>query len=164
MYGQNERVDELNQRIESRQFPDSPLEPNFDPRAVPTKYALFPIVNRRTPSKETALPYINYNGSVNFNPGPQRAPPSGFIQNVDIETTLRNQHFAHQKGAHQGIFIPDSKSDLYKVTIPSTPVEQTHPLLFERQIFGDYKHPNMTNTIIGQEQFFNHTRTQLRNS
>ena len=48
-YGQNERVDELNDRMAQRHFPDMSLEPNYDCRPVPTKYSHFPIVNRRTP-------------------------------------------------------------------------------------------------------------------
>ena len=55
-YGQNERVDELNNRMESRQFPDSPLQPNFDPRSVPTKYSKFPIINRRKTMNEPVIP------------------------------------------------------------------------------------------------------------
>jgi len=31
---QHERTDELNQRIGSRQFSDTPLEPNFSPRPL----------------------------------------------------------------------------------------------------------------------------------
>jgi hypothetical protein len=43
-YGQNERVDELNTRIQSRHFPDVDLPPNFDPRPVSTRFCLFPVV------------------------------------------------------------------------------------------------------------------------
>ena len=42
-YGQNERVDELNARILERDVPDTQLAPNFSPRPVPTKYAVFPM-------------------------------------------------------------------------------------------------------------------------
>ena len=55
-YGQNERVDELNNRIKERQFPDSPLEPMINPRSVPTKYSLFPIINRRKSMNEPVIP------------------------------------------------------------------------------------------------------------
>ena len=165
-YGQNERVDELNDRIQTRHFPDSPLEPSFDPRPVPTKYALFPIINRRKPMQEPVIPYLDYNGSVNFNPGSSRAPPTGYLNNIDLETNLRNQNFALQHGAEQQIYVPSSNSDLYKVSVPvsSNPVEQTHPLLFERQLFDTAVHPNLIGAKIGRDQFFNHTRTQLRNT
>ena len=42
--GQHERLDEINDRIKSRQFSDYPLEPNFSPRHVSTKYSLMPIM------------------------------------------------------------------------------------------------------------------------
>jgi hypothetical protein len=163
LYGQNERVDELNDRIKMRQFPDSPLEPNFTPRAVPTKYSIFPIVNRRKPLHEPVVPYLEYN-VLNFNPGSRQGPPSGFLNNIDIETTLRNQTFAYQRGHSHGVYIPSSKSDLYNVTVPIIPGEQTHPLLFQQAQFSQMVHPNLLNSNVGKEQLFNHTRTQLRSS
>lgn len=164
-YGQNERVDELNDRLQTRHFPDSPLEPSFDPRPVPTKYALFPIVNRRKPMQEPVIPYLDYNGGVNFNPGSRRAPPVGYLNNIDLETNLRNQNFALQHGAEQRTYIPSSNSDLYKVSVAasSNTMQQTHPLLFERQMFDTAVHPNLIGANIGRDQLFNHTRTQLRN-
>ena len=161
-YGQNERVDELNDRIKTRQFSDSPLQPNFDPRPVPTKYAHFPIINRRKPMNEPVVPYLDYT-TVNFNPGTQRAPPSGFINNVDTETILRNQGFAYQHGADQSTYVPSSNSDLYKISVVSRPSEQPHPDLFLKQQFSGAPHPNLVGANIGQERLFNHTRTQLRN-
>ena len=161
-YGQNERVDELNDRIKIRQFPDSPLEPMFAPRSVPTKHSIFPIINRRKPINEPVIPYLDYNMKVNFNPGTQNAPISGYINNIDTETVLRNQTFALQN-ADQAVYIPSSNSDLYRVTIKSTPTEQTHPLLFESPIFETKLHPNVANSNIGRDKLFNHTRTQLRN-
>ena len=161
-YGQHERVDELNTRIKSRQFPDSPLEPNFDPRAIPTKYSLFPIINRRAPLHEPVIPYITYNSAINFNPGNSRAPTSG--HSIDVETVLRNQTFGLQRRADQHVYIPSSTSELYNVQVVSRPGEQTHPLLFDRQIFSPTIHPNNMNVDIGKDRFFNHTRTQLRNT
>jgi hypothetical protein len=160
-YGQNDRIDELNHRIVERQFSDSPLQPNYDPRPVPTKYALYPMINRRTSIKEPALPYPVYNSSVLFHPG-SRAPPSGF--SVDTETTLRNQHFALQHGANQGVYVPSSESDLYKIKIVSRPSVQPNPYLFEKPVLDTQPHPNVANSLIGRDTFFNNTRTQLRNS
>jgi hypothetical protein len=164
-YGQNERVDELNNRMISRQFPDSPLQPNFDPRPVPTKYAHFPIINRRTPLKEPVVPYLDYNQSINFNPGTQNAPPSGYFNNVEVENRLRNQHFALQHGADQNTYIPNSTSDLYRVIVPqgSQQDAQPYPDLFHREQFDPTPNPNVANSQIGKDTFFNHTRTQLRN-
>jgi hypothetical protein len=160
-YGQNERVDELNTRISSRQFSDMPLQPNFNPRPVPTKYSVFPIINRRTPLKETALQYPEYNSYNNFNPGTARAPPSGFLNNVDAETILRNQAFTLQR-ADQNVYVPSSNSDLYKVEVIARPSDQPCPLLFSNFSFENKVHPNLTNSKIGGDTFSNHTRTQLR--
>uniref|UniRef100_A0A6C0JJJ9 Uncharacterized protein n=1 Tax=viral metagenome TaxID=1070528 RepID=A0A6C0JJJ9_9ZZZZ len=163
-YGQNERVDELNDRMKTRHFPDSPLQPNFDPRSVPTKYALFPMVNRRKELKEPVIPYLDYNVRANFNPGTHRAPPSGFLNNVDTETVLRNQTFAYQRYADQSVYVPSSNSDLYKIVVPHGSINepQPHPDLFTRQHFDQSLHPNMQGSNIGRDRFFNHTRTQLR--
>jgi len=164
-YGQFERVDEVNDRIASRQFPDSPLQPNFDPRPVPTKYSHFPVINRRTPLKEPVIPYLDYNLQQNFNPGSQRAPPSGYMNSIDIENRLRNQHFALQHGNEQGIYVPSSNSDLYRITIPlgSQQEPQPHPSLFEQPNLDQMPNPNIINSGIGKDVLYNHTRTQLRN-
>lgn len=161
-FGQNERVDELNDRIHSRHFSDIPLAPQFDPRPVPTKYSLFPIVNRRTESSVKIAPEITHQVELNFNPGTHNAPPSGYLQNIDVETGLRNQSVALQHGAYQGVYIPSTQSDLYKVTVPSVPgIPQPHPDLFSRDTFQStpFHHGK-----IGVDRFHNYTRTQLRSS
>jgi hypothetical protein len=164
LYGQNARVDELNQRITSRNSPDAPLKPNYDPRSVSTKYSHFPMINRRAPSHEPVLNYVDHNVSVNFNPGNSRAPPIGYSNKIDVENVLRNQFFANQKGADQNVYIPSSNSDLYKTTVVSRPAEQPYPLLFQKETFSNNLHPNLENPAIGRADFFNHTRTQLRGS
>jgi hypothetical protein len=161
-YGQNERVDEINSRINSRQFADSPLEPYFDPRPVTTKYSHFPIINRRSTMNEPAIKYNDYHMNINFNPGTSKSPFSGFINNIDKETILRNQNFAIQRGAEQGIYVPSSNSDLYKTSIISRPSVQPYPNLFNKFEFEKSHHPNIVQNI-GSDTFFNHTRTQLRN-
>ena len=98
-YVQQERVDELNDRIFSRNLASAPLQPNYDPRPIHTKYSIFPIVDRRTPVKESLTTYPQYNVSSNFYAGNDRGPVNGFIENVDVDTLLKNQYFALQKGA-----------------------------------------------------------------
>lgn len=161
-YGQNERVDEINQRYQDRQFSDSPLEPNFSPRSVSTKYSHFPTLNGRKPASENLLNYPQYYPSANFNPGTDSAPSSGFFSNIDTETVLRNQVFALQHGADQRVYVPSSESDLYKVTVVSRPSEQPNPLLFRNFMFNQAEHANNIDVNIGRDTFFNHTRTQLR--
>lgn len=163
-YRQNTNIDESNTRLNSRQFSDSPLEPNFDIRPVPTKYALFPVVNRRKPVTEERLPYVDYNQGVNFTPAVSRGSVSGYMNGIDTETVLRNQTFAKQRGLGQDMYVPSSDSDLYKVSVVSRPSEQPHMGLFSQNTFSNRAHPNVENTTIGKDKFFNHTRTQLRNS
>ena len=127
-YGQNERVDELNARILERDVPDKTLAPNFSPRPVTTKYALFPMLDSRMPSTTPIEHNYNYSITTNFTPPlMKKGPVSGFINHVQIESDLRNQGAALQKGADQGVYVPSSDSDLYKVYVPSKPSVQPHP-------------------------------------
>jgi hypothetical protein len=165
LYGQFERTEEINTRIYDRVIPDQKLSPNFDPRSVPTKQSLFPVVNRRTPVNVSIDKQPTYNVEQGFNPGNLRAPPSGFLKNVDTETILRNQTFALQKGGIQNVYIPSSQSDLYNtsVPVPSRHEVQPHPDLFTLPSFAGRVNNNVDDTPIGKDKFFNHTRTQLRN-
>jgi hypothetical protein len=159
-YIQQERVDELNDRYVARQFSDMPLVPNFDPRPVSTKYALFPCIDGTRPIHEPAVSYPEYNIASNFNPGTNKGPWNGFSQNVDTETILRNQTFALQR-SHQKEYIPPRDSDLYNVSVISQPSEQPYPLLFDKQQYTTTP-TEVVNQPIGKDTFFNHTRTQLR--
>ena len=163
-YGQQERVDELNERIQSRNLPDSPLAPNFDFRSTPTRYTDFSTIDTKKTYNEPILPYPTYNSGANFNPGNSSGPVSGYSSNVATETMLRNQHFALQNGSDQGVYVPSSNSTLYKTTVVSRPSEQPYPMLFKQDMFSQVPHPNVHNSVIGNDKFFNHTRTQLRNS
>ena len=163
-YGQNERVDELNSRISDRHFPDIALAPNFDPRPVPTKYSRFPIINRRKLANEYIKPSITHVPEIYFNPATRNAPPSGYLANIDIETSLMNRTVSLQHGADQGVYIPSSQSDLYKVSVDSRPSEQPFPLLFMTPMMTTYVNPKIQINGIGKNLFDNSTRVQLRNS
>ena len=166
-YGQNERVDELNNRISARNVPSMPIAPNFDPRPVPTKYEIFPIINHRASANEVILQsYLPYSVQDDFNPGNSRGPPNTFLRNIDSESNLRNLGVALQHGADQGVYVPSSTSDMYKIPkIAGSQMEsQPHPRLFSG-IEVSSMHPaavRLRQTNIGKDQFFNHTRTQLR--
>jgi hypothetical protein len=163
-YGQNERVEELNERILERFQPDSPLEPNLAPRSVPTKYSHFPIVNLRCPSHVKMQSLPNFSVHTQFAPL-TKGPVSGFMANIDKETVLRNQNFALQRDIAQSTFIPSSNSDLYKTYIVSRPSQQPYPKLFEEYSFDQRPHPNITRfPEVGNDLFFNATRQQLRGS
>lgn len=168
-YGQFDRINELNNRIGSRQFPDAHLQPNIDFRPVPTKYSHFPIVDRRTPTTIPVNHYLDHNVEFNFNPGNDRGPVYGYINNVDKEMQLRNQFFALQKGGDKGTFIPSTTSDLYIPTVYAVhgQYENTggsHSLLFKNSDLNVSIHPNIAHSTVGKDRFFNHTRTQLRDT
>lgn len=167
--GQQDRVDELNTRIQSRFVPDNSLRPNYDPRPVSTKYSLFPTIDRKTPAKEYLKPSTEYLGeatseatSSNFAPLIKNSP---FIRNVDTETILRNQTVALQNGIGQSVYVPSSNSDLYNTTITSRPSDQPFPNLFIKPTFNSTQPAiSIANQNIGKSDFFNYTRFQLRNT
>lgn len=178
-FGQNERTDELNERIYSRNIADVPLTPNFDPRPVATKQSMFPMINLRVQGTDPVYPHVlNVSGpssssrNMPFVPGNRvRVNADGYFANIDVESELRTQTTALQHGAYQGVYIPSSKSDLYtagKVDSPShgrnsANTEQPFPHLF-RPVNGPfYTHIQDDLSTIGRNVFFNHTRTQLRN-
>jgi len=162
--GQFARTDELNYRILDRTKPENPLPPNFSARPVLSKYALFPMLDARMPANVPIKPNYNYSLETNFTPSLMKVGPvSGFINNVNIESELRNQDNALQKGAGQDVYIPSSQSDLYKVTVPSSPSVQPYPGLFEQYNFNQNPHPNVSEMPhVGGDVFRNNTRTQLR--
>jgi len=160
--GQHDRTDELNERILERNEPENPLAPNFDPRPVLTRYARFPMLDSRMPTNVPIQPSYNYSLHDGFTPPVEKkAPVSGFINNVGIESNLRNQNYALHKGNDSAVYVPSSDSDLYKVYIPSKPSEQPHPGLFNRYELSQKMHPNVADDI-GKDRFNNNTRTQLK--
>ena len=160
----NNSLDDINNRMDKRNYSDIPLQPNYDPRPVSTKYSHFPALNGRKPTHETLLNHPVFETNEHFNPG-SSAPSSGYRNNVDLETILRNQTTVLQHGAGQGTYIPSSDSDLYKTQMPQ-PSEiylQPHPELFTQHHFQPKQDTNY-HPEIGQNMMFNHTRTQLRNT
>ena len=152
-YRQHTNIDESNTRLNGRQFADSPLEPNFDIRPVPTKYALFPMVNRRKPVTEEKLSYVNYNQNANFTPAVSKGPVSGYMNGIDTETVLRNQTFGMQGGVGQDVYVPSSSSDLYKVSVVSRPSEQPHMGLFSQNTFSNRQHPMSKTPLLVRTNF-----------
>jgi len=161
-YAKYDRLETFNDRISDRFVPDTPLEPNYDPLPVSSKYAVFPILDGRKPAtEERRKPYLDYYVEMNFNPATQRGPVSGYINNVDVETVLQNQTFARQRGLGQHLYVPSSTSELYKTVVPSRPSVQPCPLLFVEPQFEDRVHPNLASSSqLGTSLFFNNTRIQ----
>lgn len=169
LVGQFARTEELNERIYSRNVPDTHLENWFTPQSFSTRFVKMPTIGGRRPV--TAQPQPNlievenppYNTERTFAAVTRTAPFRGFSANVDIESSLHNQFYALQK-SDQAVYVPSSTSDLYNVnTAVGRYEEQTHPGLFAKYDLGTglSNHPNIDK--IGRDNWFNHTRTQLRN-
>ena len=151
---------ELSNRIYERNIPSRPLQPQFSMRSVPTKYSHFPIVDPRAPSQMVSIePQSTYDVETVFNPGTAQAPWAGFANNVDRESTLRNQFFALQN-CDQRYYVPATSSDMYESIIPATSNMQNHPLLFKHETFNKF---NANPYGTGKENFNNHTRQDLKN-
>jgi hypothetical protein len=166
--GQQDRVDALNERIYDRVFPDIDLRPNYDPRPVSTKYCRFPTADanhdRRASNLVNAPIYLEHSTDSFFYSASNNAQ---FLRNIDLETNLRNQNTALQHGAPQGVYVPSSTSDLYRVVIPSSSNngDQPFPELFNQTRTQSISTPSILKyPSIGNSNFFNHTRTQLRNT
>jgi hypothetical protein len=101
----HERVDDINNRIADRNVPSTGLQPQYSIRPVATKYGYMQVLDQY---KKTTVPlnqYTPYSTKAIFNPGNAQAPWSGFSNNVNIESSLRNQFFALQK-CEQSDFVP----------------------------------------------------------
>jgi hypothetical protein len=97
---------ELNNRIMSRIMPTQELPPNFSPRPEPTKYSHFKTCNTKHNYNNSIRQYKYFNTNNVFYTGNSKAPIHYFLDNVDLESRLRNQFFALQKN-DQAFYIPD---------------------------------------------------------
>lgn len=150
-----ERVNEINDRISDRNIPSTSLQPQYGIRPVSTKYGYMPVLDQYKKPNIKLNNYKSYSTKNVFNPGNAQAPWSGFANNVNVESELRNQFFALQK-CEQSAFVPSSNSDLYKTTVSYKAVQQTHPLLFDKPEFTPFN-PN----ILGcKENLFNNSTVQ----
>jgi len=159
--GQHERLDDLNLRLTERQFPDRILQPNFSSRPVPTKYAYFPLIDRRAKPQVPIVREEMHNPATNFSPATCNGPVASYLANIDLETVLQNRHVALQHGADQGVYVPSSNSNLYGFSAVGRKED-----LGERSMIFD-KHSLNTKVSdvakqVGNHRFHNNTRTQLR--
>jgi hypothetical protein len=162
-YGNNERLESINSSLYERNKPDLSLRPNFDFRSIPTRYSQQPVLDQRQ-STVPIRQYNEYSLETEFAGVQSKAPISGF--KVERESLLRNQFFALQHGADQGIYVPSSTSDLYNVQVPywSHPEQQNFPDLFIRNTYTTSTNNYIDNSNIGKDRFNNNTRTQMRNT
>jgi hypothetical protein len=153
-----DRYQQLNERIAERNIPSGNLQSYFNVRPVSTKYSLMPIFDQYKPS-DVKIPIIpNYNVGKTFNPGNAQGPWSGYANNVDVETVLRNQAFALQKG-DRSVYVPSTNSDLYVSEVVGRNETQTHPYLFKHDPLPNFN-PNTLN--LGNDVFNNATRQQFK--
>jgi hypothetical protein len=154
----NNRYQELNERIAERNIPSSNLQSYFSIRPVSTKYSLMPVFDQYKETQVKIPTIANYNVGKTFNPGNAQGPWSGYANNVDVETVLRNQTFALQKG-DRSIYVPSSNSDLYVTEVVGRKEIQTHPYLFKHDPLPSFN-PNTLN--LGNDVFNNATRQQFK--
>lgn len=159
---------EINEKIYKRNLPDKELQPLYRPIPLSTKYTSFPITSINVTGDDVNLnktkckSYDNFNTETNFNPGTS-APFSHYLQSIDLETSLRNQHLRKTKYG-ENCWVPSSLNNLYKDYNPYNniiPAESIDPYLSNNQTFCNFN-PNQYEGIMGKSLFNNHTRTQLK--
>ena len=161
-YCNQNRTQELSDRIYKRNIPSQQIQMSFDPRQVPTKYVRFPVLDCQLPNNVPIQNRGVYNQQQTFNPG-QMAPYSGYATKVDDESKVQNMFEATQKWTPQSKFIPGSKSNMYVnkvVTSPENQVQMTNQLLFKEETFAPFN-PNPCG--LGNNMLYNHTRQQVKN-
>jgi hypothetical protein len=132
----SDRIEELNQRLASRNVASANPMVLFSPRPTPTKYVRMPIVNDPMPPR---VKLEHRSSNVAFLPTDAKGP--GALDWVDVESSLKNIGFALQRN-DRAVYVPSSQSDLYNdpSTEASQKPRQPHPHLF--------KHVVTTNTGI----------------
>ena len=106
----------INDTIYQRNIPSENMQVSLPQRSVSTKYAHFPILDSRKESNVLWNYTRPYDNNQMFFHGTRKPHFWGFMQNVDLESNLRNQFFALQK-ADQANYIPNSNSNMYENNI-----------------------------------------------
>tara|TARA_R110002072_G_scaffold8051_3_gene42492 strand:+ start:756 stop:1286 length:531 start_codon:yes stop_codon:yes gene_type:complete len=160
---------EINNAIFQRNFPDRPLQPLFNPTPTSTRYRNFPITNNNitgdlvNSNKTKCKDYDKFSLESNFNPGTS-APVNHYLQSIDLETSLRNQHIRKHK-YNENCWVPGSMNNLYKDYNNNNnilPYGCMDPYIVNDQHFCNFN-PNLDDKNIGFASFNNHTRNQLKN-
>lgn len=161
-YCQQERTQELSDRMYSRNMPSHQLGAAYFARPVDTYATVMPMLDCRKPATVTKAHFPVYNQSNIFNPG-QGAPFNGYSRNVDLESRLHNS-FAPLQNCAQGKYIPGTKSDMFcnkYLTQNHAPVNmRSHGLLFKEEKFSAFN-PNTCN--LGHKVFNNFMRQEIKN-
>ena len=147
---------QLNKRITERHFPTSQLKPNLPPIPNATKYQKFPILadNYKKPEDN----YVYFNPKSTFYPGTSKGPVSFALDNVDVESKLRNQFFALQKNV-QSYYIPPTHSTLYQMNSNLKPI----PTKLDLNMKVKQPHHDRDRCNLAPDTFNNSTRYNLKN-
>jgi hypothetical protein len=156
----HDRLGEINQRISERNTPSATLRPAFNVRPLSSKYAMMPIIESRPVPTVSTQAYQKYTTESVFNPGNAKAPWEGWVDRVNVESSLRNQFFALQR-SDNAVYVPNSTSDLYQVQVDTRDVEQPNPYLFDNGA-TNFAPMNPNPNGLGKLTFENSTRFQLR--
>lgn len=148
---------ELNTRIISRIMPSQELPPNFSPIPESTKYTQFKTHSTQIESSIPMRKYRAFNTSDVFFTGNAKAPVHFALDNVDLESRLRNQFFALQKN-DQAFYIPDTSSSLYNHNSTVQGLPNKHDL---NAI--NYSINTNTKCNLAPNTFNNSTRYNLKN-
>ena len=156
-----DRVNQLNERLYLRNLPMGHLDTLFSFRPQPTKYRHFPILDNN--NCVTKIKNVPFNPNIMFNPGDTMGPWSGYVSNINKESILKNQISALQNNPRT-TYVPHQNSDLYKNNIPlSNDSRQPFPYLFKESNFSKTNvsfFKNNTSNVL----FNNHTRQQLKDN
>ena len=134
---------ELNKRIYSRVSPSQNLPP------LSTKYTFFQTIEERPYSNTPVLKYNYITPENTFIPG-SRAPIDYFIDNVDIESKLRNQFMSLQKSS-QSVYVPELNSSLYE-----------NPQAYQKEYTTTTCKTSELNKNLAPDTFYNFTRNNFR--
>lgn len=148
----------LNTRLNKRIFPSHELQPNFDPRPVPTKYTHFMTKDEEIQSTIPLRNYPEFQTQKVFYTGNSKGPVQYALQQVDVESLLENRFIALQNN-DKAFYIPSVKSDLYqnKGTLHSN----TNKIDLHNLSSPIISNPNRCN--LAPNMFHNSTRYNLKN-
>jgi len=167
---------QINKELFNRNIPSENIQLMCDFRPKTSKYTYMPIIENcnKKNEKENAHIYKTFHLENIFFPGNRTPPYSGFAQNINTETQLRNQIYAIQN-CEKTYYIPSTKSDLYTLNNYkySTFNEQKYKefmndkdYYFKSDLFNNYYFsnfsPNPNSNKIGYCLFNNHTRQQIK--
>lgn len=157
VYQDDERNNQLNNRIYKRNIPGQAMNPSYDPRPQCTKYVQYPIFSVEKCNHDH---YALFDPNNHFNPG-TKSPYSGYALHVDEESKMKNIFMVKQNSAPQTHYIPSSNSDMYKSpSFQHDPNIKTHNLL--QNVFAFSPHnPDKYNLNI-PSSFHLHTRQNVK--